>query len=120
MGFWTSEEITDFIENLVTARTGGTLTLLRSRVRVRLPKAIKGFPICFAFPHDGDMMLVFDVIVEIVFSLGEILNVFSCKALQGDTVFAGERHFIEKRLLRDGRASEIRYRHSTASRSAPA
>ncbi len=45
MGFCGSEEITDFIENRVTARTGGTLTPFRSRVRVRLPKAVEGFPI---------------------------------------------------------------------------
>jgi len=99
MGFWTSEEITDFVENLITTLTGGTLALLRSRFRVSLPEAVKGFPVCFAFPHCGDMMLVFDVIVEIVFSLGEILNVFGCKALQGDTIFTRERHFtLEKRL----------------------
>ncbi len=61
------------------------------------------------------MMLVFDVIVEIVFSLGEILNVFSCKALQGDTVFAGNRHFIGKRLLLYEAVLAIRYHHSVAS-----
>lgn len=45
MRFWASEEITDFVENLITARTGGTLALLRCRFRVRLPKAVKGFPV---------------------------------------------------------------------------
>jgi len=115
MGFCGSEEVTDFIENRVTARTGGTLTLFRSRLRMRLPKAVIGFLIRFTFPHDGDMMIVFDVIVEIVFSLGEILNVFSCKALQGDTVFAGKRHFIEKLLSLCEVVLVIRYHHSVVS-----
>jgi len=93
------EEVADFIENLITAYTGGTLALLSSRSRVLFPEAFKGFLLRFAFPHDGNMMHLFDVIVELIFVLGKVPNVFDCKALQGDTVFTREGHFITGKRL---------------------
>lgn len=81
MGVGGFEEIADFIENIVTARTGGTLALLPSCCGVLFPEAFKGLLFCFAFTHDGNVMLGFDVVVELIFALGKVLNVFGCKAL---------------------------------------
>ena len=89
MGVGRLEKITDFVENFITARTGGTLALLSSGRRVVFPEAVKGLLLRFAFPHDGNVMFGFDVIVELIFVLGKVPNVFDCETLQGDTVFTG-------------------------------
>lgn len=99
MGFGGFEEITDFVENLITAYTGGTLALLSSRSRVLFPETLEGFLLRFTFPHDGNVMLGFDVVVELIFVLGKVPNVFDCEAFQGDTVFTGEGHFITGKRL---------------------
>jgi len=110
------EEVADFIENLITAYTGGTLALLSSRSRVLFPETLEGLLLRFAFPHDGNVMLGFDVVVELIFVLGKVPNVFDCETLQGDAVFTREGHFITgKRLLLYEAVLAIRYHHSVAS-----
>jgi hypothetical protein len=99
MGVWTSEPITDFIENRVTARTGGTLALLRSRVRVSLSETLKGFPIRFPCFHDGDVVFAFNVFVELFFGFGEILDILGLQAVKGYAVFTGEGHLITGKRL---------------------
>lgn len=99
MGFGGFEEITDFVENLITAYTGGTLALLSSRSRVLFPETLEGFLLRFTFPHDGNVMLGFDVVVELIFVLGKVPNVFDCETLQGDAVFTREGHLITGKRL---------------------
>ena len=119
MGFGGFEEITDFVQNLITAYTGGTLALLSSCLGVLLPETLEGFLLRFTFPHDGNVMFGFDVVVELVLVLGKVPNVFDCETLQGDTVFTGEGHLITgKRLLLYEAVLAIRYHHSVVSRSA--
>jgi len=110
------EEVADFIENLITARTGGTLALLPSRSRVLFPEAFKGYLFCFAFTHDGNVMHLFDVIVELVLVLGKFLDILGLQAVEGNTVFTGEGHLITgKRLWLYEAVLVIRDRHSVAS-----
>lgn len=78
MGVGRLEEVADFIENLITARTGGTLALLSSRSRVFFPETLEGLLLRFTFTHDGNVMHLFDVIVELIFVLGKVPNVFDC------------------------------------------
>ncbi len=94
MGVGRLEEVADFIENLITARTGGTLALLSSRSRVFFPETVKGLLLRFAFTHDGNVMHDFDVIVELVLVLGKLLDILGLQAVKGNTVFTGEGHFI--------------------------
>ena len=117
MGVGRLEEVADFIENLIiTARTGGTLALLSSCSRVLLPEAFKGLLLRFAFTHDGNVMHGFDVIVELVLVLGELLDILGLQAVEGNTVFTREGHFITgKRLLLYEAVLAIRYHHSVAS-----
>ncbi len=113
------EEVTDFVENLITAYTGGTLALLSSCLGVFLPETLEGLLLRFALTHDGNVMHGFDVIVELVLVLGEFLDILDRQAVEGDTVFTGEGHLITgKRLLLYEEVLAFRYRHSTASRSA--
>ncbi len=94
MGVGRLEEIADFIENLITAGTGGTLALLPSCLGVLLPEAFKGYFFCFAFTHDGNVMHSFDVIVELVLVLGKFLDILDLQAVEGYAVFTREGHFI--------------------------
>jgi len=110
------QEVANSIQDSVTAYTGGTLALLSSSLGVFLPEAVKGFLLRFVLPHDGNVMLGFDVVVELIFVLGQVPNVFDCESLQGDTVFTSEGHFIlGKRLWLDEAVLVIRYHHSVAS-----
>jgi len=70
------QEIADSIQDSVTADTGGTVALLSSSLGVFLPEAVEGLLLRFALTHDGNVMFGFDVIVELVLVLGEVLNVF--------------------------------------------
>lgn len=76
MGVGRFEKIADFVENLITAYTGGTVALLSSSLGVFLPEAVEGLLLRFALTHDGNVMFGFDVIVELIFVLGKVLNVF--------------------------------------------
>ena len=116
MGVGCLEEVTDFIENLITAYTGGTLAPLPSCLGVFLPEAFKGYLFRFAFTHDGNVMHSFDVIVELVLVLGKLLDILGRHAVEGNTVFTREGHLITgKRLLLYEAVLAIRYHHSVAS-----
>jgi len=110
------EEVTDFVENLITAYTGGTLALLPSCLGVLLPEAFEGYLFCFAFTHDWNMMHGFDVIVELVLVLGKFLDILGRHAVEGNTVFTRKGHLITgKRLWLYEAVWAIQYPHSVAS-----
>ena len=121
MGVGGFEEVTDFIENLITARTGGTLAPLPSCLGVLLPEAFKGCLFCFVFTHDGNVMHGFDVIVELGLVLGKLLDILGLQAVEGYAVFTREGHFIHyqittgKRLWLYEAVWATRYPHSVAS-----
>lgn len=116
MGFGGFEEITDFVENLITADTGGTLALPPSCLGIFLPETIEGFLLRFALTHDGYVVHGFYVVVELVLVLGKVLDILDLQAVEGNTVFTREGHLITgKRLWLYEAVWAIRYPHSVAS-----